>query len=184
MWPVCVPDSVYVSEDVSLPAQQHIWWSKEHILSRPGRSNTEEDRILMDTLCYNSSFQQVNSTGSSIVVYCTSSDNLHIVGLTRTDNLQVFSAMAMKCFHITLSLHQPPDPLLAQQVVTLVPSLNTILIRRILLSEPCTIIFRMCSASSGLLYCFTMCFKCFSVLFFSVRLISSVVLHVRLTCVY
>jgi len=51
----------------------------------------------------------------------------------------------------------------------------------LLLSEPCTIIFRMCS---GLLYCFTMCFKCFSVLFFSVRLISSVVLHVRLTCVY
>jgi len=61
-------------------------------------------------------------------------------------------------------------------------SLNTILIRRILLSEPCTVIFRMCS---GLSYCFTMCFKlCFSVLFFSVRLISSVVRHVRLTCVY
>jgi len=41
------------------------------------------------------------------------------------------------------------------------PSLKTILIRRILLSEPCTIIYRMCS---GLSYGFTMCFKCFSVL--------------------
>jgi len=39
----------------------------------------------------------------------------------------------------------------------------------------------MCSALSC---CFAMCFKCFGVLFFSVRLISSVVLHVRLTCVY
>jgi len=59
--------------------------------------------------------------------------------------------------------------------------LNTILIRRILLSEPCTVIFRICSALSC---CFAMCFKCFGVLFFSVRLISSFVLHVRLTCVY
>ena len=56
-------------------------------------------------------------------------------------------------------------------------SLNTILVRRILLSESCTVIFRMCS---GLSCCFAMCFKCFGVLFFSVRLISSVVLHVRL----
>jgi len=43
------------------------------------------------------------------------------------------------------------------------PSLNTILIRRILLSEPCTIIFRMCS---GLSYGFTMCFKYFNASFF------------------
>jgi len=56
-----------------------------------------------------------------------------------------------------------------------------ILDMKILLSEPCTVIFRMCSALSC---CFAMCFKCFGVLFFSVRLISSVVLHVRLTCVY
>jgi len=55
------------------------------------------------------------------------------------------------------------------------PSLNTILIG-ILLSQPCTIIFRMCS---GLSYGFTMCFKCFSVLFFFV--ISYIVQHVHLT---
>ena len=52
------------------------------------------------------------------------------------------------------------------------PSLNTILIRRILLSEPCTIIFRMCS--SGLSYGVSQC----------VFVISSIVRHVRLICVY
>ena len=61
------------------------------------------------------------------------------------------------------------------------PSLNTILIRRILLSEPCTIILRMCS--SGLSYSVSQCvLKCFNVLFFFV--IHSNVRHVRLTCVY
>ena len=47
----------------------------------------------------------------------------------------------------------------------MLPFVKYNLIRRILLSEPCTIIFRMCS---GLSYGFTMCFKCFSVLFFFV----------------
>jgi len=47
---------------------------------------------------------------------------------------------------------------------TLLFVINTILIRRILLPEPCTIIFRMCSP--GLSYTFTMCLKCFNVLIF------------------
>jgi len=47
------------------------------------------------------------------------------------------------------------DNTLSQEYRGMCHSLNTILIRRILLSEPCTIIFRMCS--SGLSYNVSQC---------------------------